>query len=220
VNRRSDPIRTGMGPTPCRPKRQLTSVSAGQPGCGAPRRNRTGDPILTMEPPGNRCAEPRFPSSRPTVGAKVIGSLSAKLCALSSHVVGSALEQAIPGQRRELSPPSVDHIRLVLGWASEAVMYPAPPDREVAFSTTAVSPVSVPSRAPVPERARPLSQPSPVTTQRNWRVPAPCRPITPSGGRWKQAARSRSSVVGLRGLRGRLLPARASGSARRGAPAG
>jgi hypothetical protein len=28
------------------------SVSAGQPGCGAPRRNRTGDPILTMEPPG------------------------------------------------------------------------------------------------------------------------------------------------------------------------
>jgi hypothetical protein len=31
---------------------QLTSLSAGQPMCGAPRRNRTGDPILTMEPPG------------------------------------------------------------------------------------------------------------------------------------------------------------------------
>jgi hypothetical protein len=30
---------------------------------------------------GNRCAERRFPGSRPTVGAKVIGSLSAKLCA-------------------------------------------------------------------------------------------------------------------------------------------
>jgi hypothetical protein len=29
-----------------------TSVCAGQHGCGAPRRNRTGDPILTMEPPG------------------------------------------------------------------------------------------------------------------------------------------------------------------------
>ena len=33
-------------------ERQLTSVCAGQSWCGAPRRNRTGDPILTMEPPG------------------------------------------------------------------------------------------------------------------------------------------------------------------------
>jgi hypothetical protein len=48
VDRRSDPIRTGMGS----PKRLPTDVCAGQPGCGAPRRNRTGDPILTMEPPG------------------------------------------------------------------------------------------------------------------------------------------------------------------------
>jgi hypothetical protein len=30
------------------PERQLTSVFTGQPG-GAPRRNRTGDPILTMD---------------------------------------------------------------------------------------------------------------------------------------------------------------------------
>jgi hypothetical protein len=34
------------------PDRKLTSVSAGHSLCGAPRRNRTGDPILTMEPPG------------------------------------------------------------------------------------------------------------------------------------------------------------------------
>jgi hypothetical protein len=34
------------------PSTKLTSISAGQPECGAPRRNRTGDPILTMEPPG------------------------------------------------------------------------------------------------------------------------------------------------------------------------
>jgi len=34
------------------PDTELTSVCAGQPWCGAPRRNRTGDPILTMEPPG------------------------------------------------------------------------------------------------------------------------------------------------------------------------
>ena len=32
--------------------RRPTSVCAGQHLCGAPRRNRTGDPILTMEPPG------------------------------------------------------------------------------------------------------------------------------------------------------------------------
>jgi len=32
--------------------RRPTSVCAGQSLCGAPRRNRTGDPILTMEPPG------------------------------------------------------------------------------------------------------------------------------------------------------------------------
>ena len=31
------------------PERQLTSVSTGQSLCGAPRRNRTGDPILTMD---------------------------------------------------------------------------------------------------------------------------------------------------------------------------
>jgi hypothetical protein len=31
---------------------ELTSVSAGHRLGGAPRRNRTGDPILTMEPPG------------------------------------------------------------------------------------------------------------------------------------------------------------------------
>jgi hypothetical protein len=37
----------GSGPTIL--NRQLTSVSAGQSGCGAPRRNRTGDPILTMD---------------------------------------------------------------------------------------------------------------------------------------------------------------------------
>ena len=34
------------------PSAELTSVSAGHRVGGAPRRNRTGDPILTMEPPG------------------------------------------------------------------------------------------------------------------------------------------------------------------------
>ena len=38
-----------MGSAPTIPKRPLTSVCAGQPMFGAPRRNRTGDPFLTMD---------------------------------------------------------------------------------------------------------------------------------------------------------------------------
>jgi hypothetical protein len=54
-----------------------TSVSAGQPGCGAPRRNRTGDPILTMEPPGTAVRTAVSPGhARPWVP---------KLSALSTH---------------------------------------------------------------------------------------------------------------------------------------
>jgi hypothetical protein len=47
-----EPTRNGKTP----------SVSAGQPGCGAPRRNRTGDPILTMEPPRTAVRTPVFPA--------------------------------------------------------------------------------------------------------------------------------------------------------------
>jgi hypothetical protein len=46
-----EPTRNGKTP----------SVSAGQPGCGAPRRNRTGDPILTMELPGTAVRNPVSP---------------------------------------------------------------------------------------------------------------------------------------------------------------
>ena len=70
------------GPADASSNATTTSVSAGQRPSGAPRRNRTGDPILTMEPPGTAVRTPRFPRSRPTVGAKVIGSLSLKLCVL------------------------------------------------------------------------------------------------------------------------------------------
>jgi hypothetical protein len=46
----------GMGcvlrPTYTPPNAKMTSVCAGHWLGGAPRRNRTGDPILTMEPPG------------------------------------------------------------------------------------------------------------------------------------------------------------------------
>jgi hypothetical protein len=56
----------------------------------------------------NRCAERRFPWSLATVGTKVIGSLSAKECALPQPMCGSSLELAIIPVRvrdRELSPP-------------------------------------------------------------------------------------------------------------------
>ena len=45
---------------------ELTSVSAGQSGCGAPRRNRTGDPILTIDARGVHDAmqHPRSPHNR------------------------------------------------------------------------------------------------------------------------------------------------------------
>jgi hypothetical protein len=43
---------------------------------------------------GNRCAEGRFPRPSPTVGAKVIGSPSAKLCVLFQTMRWSSLTQA------------------------------------------------------------------------------------------------------------------------------
>jgi hypothetical protein len=67
----------GQHHRPNRPGSELTSANAGQDLCGAPRRNRTGDPILTMEPPGTAVRNAVFPGrvrpSRP------------KLCALSTR---------------------------------------------------------------------------------------------------------------------------------------
>jgi hypothetical protein len=50
---------------------ELTSVSAGQSGCGAPRRNRTGDPVLTMEPPETAVRNPVFAGRARPSGSKV-----------------------------------------------------------------------------------------------------------------------------------------------------
>jgi hypothetical protein len=59
----------------------------------------------------NRCAERRFPRSPSTVGAEVIGSLSAKLCALFQAMCRSSLAQAMirprdhePGHLSPLNP--------------------------------------------------------------------------------------------------------------------
>src|SRR5512132_3825049 len=46
------------------PGRQLTSISAGQGLCGAPRRNRTADPILTMYPRPTAMLSNVFPGRR------------------------------------------------------------------------------------------------------------------------------------------------------------
>jgi hypothetical protein len=48
----------------------------------------------------NRCADRRFPSWRPTVGAKVIGSLSAQLCALFQRC-------ALWPRMRKVDPPQL-----------------------------------------------------------------------------------------------------------------
>jgi hypothetical protein len=53
------------------PDAELTSISAGQRLCGAPRRNRTGDPILTMEPSGTAVRNPVSPGRARPSGPKL-----------------------------------------------------------------------------------------------------------------------------------------------------
>ena len=53
--------------------------------CGAPRRNRTADPILTMNPGSS--------AVRSTVSAGRCGPLRAKLCAQSSGLLGAAIQR-------------------------------------------------------------------------------------------------------------------------------
>src|SRR5512133_1545605 len=76
------------------PDAELTSVSAGQHWCGAPRRNRTGDPILTMEPPGTAVRNTVFAGharpSRPKLSVLLRSSY-----ALSSKPCADRSEQAI-----------------------------------------------------------------------------------------------------------------------------
>jgi hypothetical protein len=65
-----------------------TSVSAGQRLCGAPRRNRTGDPILTMEPPGTAVRTAVFAGHARPLGPK-LSALSTRSYAFSC-IPGSA----------------------------------------------------------------------------------------------------------------------------------
>ena len=109
----------GMGPVSVmRPvetarETELTSVSAGQPGCGAPRRNRTGDPILTMEPPGTAVRTAASPGHAGPSGPK-LSVLLPRSYASSSHNARSSLEQtSIRVTDREFNrSPAADQIPL------------------------------------------------------------------------------------------------------------
>src|SRR5215203_5794444 len=68
---------SGIRPPEPVPNVKMTSVCAGHRLGGAPRRNRTGDPILTMEPPGTAVRTAIFAGrARPS---------EEKLSALSTH---------------------------------------------------------------------------------------------------------------------------------------
>jgi hypothetical protein len=64
------------------PNAMTTSVSAGQHLYGAPRRNRTGDPILTMEPPGTAVRNTVSPGHARPSGPK-LSALSTRSYAFS-----------------------------------------------------------------------------------------------------------------------------------------
>src|SRR5215211_1038285 len=77
----SDTRLTTSLPRQTGPNPKITSVSAGQDLCGAPPPESNRRPHPYHGTTGNRCADRRFPRSRPTVGAEVIGSPPTKLCA-------------------------------------------------------------------------------------------------------------------------------------------
>jgi hypothetical protein len=79
------------------PDAEVTSVCAGQRLCGAPRRNRTGDPILTMEPPGTAVRMIVFPGRARPSGPK-LSALSTRSYALSPCI------KRLLRPRRSLSP--------------------------------------------------------------------------------------------------------------------
>jgi hypothetical protein len=78
--------------------RRLIAVSAGQRLCGAPRRNRTGDPHPYHESCTHRCADQRFRRSPATVDGQVMCSSSARLPAqLTSTVPPNERARPAPG---------------------------------------------------------------------------------------------------------------------------
>jgi len=86
---------------PTDPNAKMTSVSAGQLRCGAPRRNRTGDPILTKEPPGTAVRTAISPGHTRPSGPQ-LSVLFRRSYALSFNPICNgalSLRCAAPGQR-------------------------------------------------------------------------------------------------------------------------
>src|SRR5215216_2394046 len=75
-----------------------TSACAGQSLCGAPRRNRTGDPILTMEPPGTAVRTAVSPGHARPSGQSYRFSFHEVMRSLLGHAVRD---------RRELSQRAI-----------------------------------------------------------------------------------------------------------------
>ena len=101
------PMRMGSGPTIL--KQQLTSVSAVQSLCGAPRRNRIGDPILTIDAPAVHAPGS---TSRPHTTAQVRGAVGECVVrrgeATYSAVSGKSLARQAVAHRRGRHSPRFD----------------------------------------------------------------------------------------------------------------
>ena len=109
--------------------RRLTGISAGESPYGAPRRNRTGDPILTMEPP-----ETAVRNAVSAGRVRPSGSKSSVLLRPSyafTFVMVFVTEASHPRPavaERSHVPPSIDHWPLALvdgvGRKSKGVVEP------------------------------------------------------------------------------------------------
>jgi hypothetical protein len=109
-NRTQDLIPTwgcALRPADASPNATMTSVCAGQRGGGAPRRNRTADPILTMNHQEPLCAEP-FSQGAPDrkgrsyrfTSGQVMRSLTAMSCSLLEQHLGTWAAPVVGRQPR------------------------------------------------------------------------------------------------------------------------
>jgi hypothetical protein len=89
----------------CLIERRVTSVSAGQCLCGAPpESNRRPHPYHGTT--RNRCANPRFPRLRPTVGPKLSVLFRRSYALSSKHVLSSwSKPESAPGESRTWPSP-------------------------------------------------------------------------------------------------------------------
>jgi hypothetical protein len=107
-----------------------TSVCAGKSLRGAPRRNRTATPSLPWNHQEPLC-EPAFPRSRPTVGAKAIGSLSGVMRSRTATLAsgGAAGGRSVVVALADLASGSVGRRAVAPAWRLSAPYLAACPRR-------------------------------------------------------------------------------------------